>query len=144
MPNPRDPFGGSVINVKDHGAEGNDSIDDTDALQAAITASQEGDALYFPAGKYLVSRPLEPKAHQLYFSLTDRATIKALPGETGFSMFIVRSGPVEFRHLTVDGAKQETGKPKDPATAAGIWRPADAHGAVDVVVSSCRIQNAHG
>jgi hypothetical protein len=141
---PGGPFAATVVNVKDYGARGDGSGDDTGPLLRAIAASREGDALYFPAGTYPVSRPLRPKANQLYFSLTDRASLKAHRGRRGFSMFIVESGPVEFRHLTIDGARQETLKPREPSTAAGIWRPHDAKGALDLVVCSCRIANTHG
>ena len=76
-PRPADPFAGTVINVKDFGATGNGTTDDTPALEVAFSAAVEGGALYFPPGTYLVSRPLRPKAAQLIFSLTDRATLKA-------------------------------------------------------------------
>src|SRR5688572_2826617 len=81
----RDSFADLVINVKDYGATGKGITYDTDALRSAITASQEGQALYFPPGTYVVSEPLQPKAHQLYFSLTG-ATLIARPrqGERGF------------------------------------------------------------
>jgi parallel beta-helix repeat protein len=138
------PFAGPVVNVKGHGAEGDGRSNDTPAIEAAIEAAQEGGAVYFPKGEYLVKRSLEPKAHQLYFSLADDAAVKVFPGERAFAVFLVRSGPVEFRGLTVDGAKDETVKPEDPARAPGIWRPHDAAGAVDVVVSACRIRNAYG
>ena len=136
----RDSFGGTIVNVRDHGARGEDKGDDTDALEAAIAALRNGDALYFPAGTYHVSRPLEPKVRALFFSLTDRAILKAR-AKTGFPMFIVRAGAAEFHRLTIDCAKNETGNPAGPAPA--IWRPADAPGAVDVAVSDCRIRNAH-
>ena len=138
----RDPFAATVINVKHYGAKG-DSTDDTIALQTAIRASSDGDALYFPAGTYLVKQPLQPKAHQLYFSLTG-ATLKAYEGVTGFPMFIIRSGPVEFRHLTIDGAKDETTAPEDPSKAPGIWHPANTGRAVNIVVTACRLRKAHG
>lgn len=57
---PRDPFAATVINVKHYGAKG-ESTDDTIALQTAIRASRDGDALYFPPGTYLVNEPLQPK-----------------------------------------------------------------------------------
>jgi hypothetical protein len=110
---PRDPFAATVINVKHYGAKG-ESTDDTIALETAIRVSRDGDALYFPPGTYLVNEPLQPKAHQLYFSLTC-ATLRARPHVTGFPMFIIRSGPVEFRHLTIDGANDETTQPENPA-----------------------------
>lgn len=40
-----------IINVKDYGATGNGTIDDTSAIQAAWTAS--GGRIYFPAGIYV-------------------------------------------------------------------------------------------
>jgi hypothetical protein len=41
-----------VINVKDFGATGNGTTDDTAAIQAAITAAPAGAAIYFPKGSY--------------------------------------------------------------------------------------------
>jgi hypothetical protein len=106
------PFAGTVINVKDHGAAGNGSTDDTDRLKAVIAASEEGDAIYFPPGTYVIRDALEPKARQLYFSLTDKATIKAKRVVAGeFSIFEVESGPVEFHHLTLDLSKPEGTQP---------------------------------
>ena len=61
------PFAGSVgrlkqskdsdvVSVKDFGAKGDGSTDDTAAIQAAVTALQgTGTTLYFPAGNYKVS-----------------------------------------------------------------------------------------
>jgi hypothetical protein len=42
----------SYINVKDFGATGNGSTDDTSAIQAAINATPYGGTLYIPAGRY--------------------------------------------------------------------------------------------
>ena len=139
---PQDPFIATVINVKHYGATG-ESTDDTNALQMAIRVSKIGDAIYFPRGTYLVSEPLQPKAHQLYFSLAG-ATLKALPNVTGFPMFIIGSGPVEFRRLTIDGANDETTEPGNPAEAPGIWHPANTGRAVNVVVTACWLRKAHG
>jgi hypothetical protein len=146
----RDSFGGTIVNVRDHGARGDDKGDDTDALEVAIAALVAGDALYFPAGTYHLSRPLEPRVRALFFSLTDRAVLRAR-GTTGFPMFILRAGAAEFHRLTIDCARlrqgyggqagSETGNAASPAPA--IWRPADAPGAVDVAVFDCHIRNAH-
>src|SRR5919199_1406504 len=45
---------GSIIDVKDHGAVGDGTTDDTTAIQAAATAAANG-VLYLPAGRYRVT-----------------------------------------------------------------------------------------
>jgi len=141
------PFAGSVINVKDHGAVGDGSTDDTKCLRAAIDASEEGDAIYFPPGTYLISGRLVPKVRQMYFSLTDAATIKVKvpPRRKPFPVFDVKSGPVEFHHLTLDLSKPEKVEPpKCEKEAPGILAQAAGAGSVELVVSSCRIRHSHG
>jgi parallel beta-helix repeat protein len=144
---PQSPFAGTVINVKHHGAVGDGSTDDTNALRAAIAASREGDGIYFPPGTYLVSERLAPKTQQVYFSLTGAATIKvkAPPGSKPFPVFDVKSGPVEFRHLTLDLSKPtRTQPPKCQEKARpGILAQAGDAGTVDLVVSSCHIRHGH-
>jgi parallel beta-helix repeat protein len=139
------PFAGTLINVKDHDAAGDGSTDDTKHLRDAIAASREGDVLYFPPGTYIITKRLVPKARQLYFSLTDAATIKVkpAPGSKPFSVFEVRGGPVEFRHLSLD--LSESQQPEKGKTAPpGILAQAGAAGTVELVVSSCRIRGGYG
>lgn len=142
IPDGKHGFSGTVISVKDHHAKGDGKKDDTAALEAAIAASDAGDALYFPPGTYVVSRSLRPKAHQLYFSLTDEATVKAHPDETAFPIFDVHAGRTEFRRLGIDGTRNDTLEPSEQEPAAGIWVH-DVEGPVDLVVSACRIVNLH-
>jgi len=137
-------FAGSVINVTDYGAEGDDSTDDTECLRAAIAASKQGDAIYFPRGSYLVSGPLVPKPMQVYFSLAGGAILKAVPATKPFSVFEVKTGPVEFRHLTLDLSKPEEIEPPKDEPPPAILAQAAARGTIDLVVSSCRIRRAHG
>jgi hypothetical protein len=51
---------GLVVNVKDHGATGNGSTDDSTAINAVLTtaAGNPGTIVYFPKGIYLVNHPL--------------------------------------------------------------------------------------
>jgi parallel beta-helix repeat protein len=96
------------------------------------------------------------KARQVYFSLTDAATIKvkARPVAEPFSVFEVAAGPVEFHHLTLDlskpqatqppKCKQKQGKKGKEIAPPGILAQAADGGTVALVVCCCRIQHAHG
>ena len=46
------------VSVKDFGAVGNGSTNDTAAIQAAITATVAGGTLFFPAGNYIITSQL--------------------------------------------------------------------------------------
>lgn len=58
-------------NVLDYGAKPDDNTDDTDAFEAAI---KKNIAVYVPAGKYIVSRPL-PFNDQNFFGDGEAATV---------------------------------------------------------------------
>lgn len=47
-----------VLNVKDYGATGNGTTDDTTAINLAIAAASNGGIVYLPQGTYIVSSPL--------------------------------------------------------------------------------------
>jgi polygalacturonase len=47
-----------VVNVRDYGAKGDGSTDDTEAVQRAFSDLRVGDTLYFPAGTYLITSTL--------------------------------------------------------------------------------------
>lgn len=49
---------GAIINVLDYGAVGDGSTDNTIAIQAAMDAASDGNALFFPKGRYVVSSTL--------------------------------------------------------------------------------------
>lgn len=61
-----------VVSVKDFGATGNGTTDDTSAIQAALNT---GLTVFIPAGNYLVSSALLPKANQLIYGAGNAATI---------------------------------------------------------------------
>jgi hypothetical protein len=63
------------VNVRTLGVKGEQSADDTDALQAAIDQHQ---ALFFPSGTYRVSRPLVLKQNTVLIGLN--------PGNTGINL----------------------------------------------------------
>eukprot|EP00038_Savillea_parva_P019109 m.26530 g.26530 ORF g.26530 m.26530 type:complete len:808 (-) comp4321_c0_seq1:271-2694(-) len=49
----------NMLNVRDFGARGDGVTDDTQALQAAINATQGFQTLFVPSGQYVISRPLQ-------------------------------------------------------------------------------------
>lgn len=61
------PIDAGYINVKDYGAKGDGKTDDTEAINAALTAGGEDTGrefwldktVYFPAGTYLISSPIK-------------------------------------------------------------------------------------
>jgi len=60
-------------NVYDYGARGDGIIDDTTAIQAAITATQGSGKLFFPPGTYVLSQKL---------TISNSISIEGIPGLT--------------------------------------------------------------
>jgi len=57
-----------AYSVKDHGAKGDGSGDDREAIQSALdTAGKAGGAVFFPPGDYLVASPIVPRSNTLVF-----------------------------------------------------------------------------
>ncbi|KAI3324290.1 glycoside hydrolase family 55 protein [Xylariaceae sp. AK1471] len=97
------PFGGSGYtvfrNVKDYGAKGDGTTDDTAAIQAAMNAGNnrclQGCAsttrtpavVYFPSGTYSISKALQPPYFtQLIGDPTNRPVLKATSNFAGFGL----------------------------------------------------------
>ena len=77
-PTTQDVFYQDVFNVKDYGAYGNGTNDDTASISAAIDAAlaaANGGAVYFPSGQYLVnSRITKTVTKSLYFFGDDESS----------------------------------------------------------------------
>jgi hypothetical protein len=106
---------GDVANVKDFGAKGDGSTDDTAAIQAAVAAAVAagGGRVFFPRGTYLISAPITCSTSGVSFEGQgiDCSTVKASASFAGTSMFILgrktASGEtrhVSMRHLLIDVA----------------------------------------
>ena len=89
--------GGQVFNVKAYGAKGDNSTDDTAAIQAAMDAATSGGVVYFPRGTYLVSA-----------ALTVSYSVTLLGDGVGVSVIFVKASSVtitstSFVLITFDG-----------------------------------------
>lgn len=64
-----------IFNVKDYGAVGDGTTDDTTAVQNCINASAFGSRVFFPAGTYLVSSTISLKKSRYYYGTTREFSI---------------------------------------------------------------------
>ena len=134
------------VNVKDYGAVGDGSTDDTVAIQSAVTTvdSVGGGTVFFPAGLYRVDGSVRLASNM---EITGRgATLKKLPG-TPYAFFVARStsygyggsvSNVACRGLVFEGTIAETlGASR---TACGFA----LHHASNVLVEDCRFRACAG
>ncbi|OOG00127.1 glycoside hydrolase family 55 protein, partial [Aspergillus carbonarius ITEM 5010] len=54
---------GDIISVKDHGAAGDGSTDDTDAIVAALALATADNLIYFPPGSYIITKTIVIPKH---------------------------------------------------------------------------------
>lgn len=160
-----------LYNVKDYGAVGNGSTDDTTAVQAAITACDGagGGIVYYPAGTYKITATLTvPTATQFIWQGTGmRTSIIQAPSDLGAGVFAVdKTGTTsqkgsEFRDLQFQGSGG-TGSPTvgtKPSNNDGInlggdwkmrgcevvgWRMGVTMAEDHSSVENCRIKNNWG
>jgi len=92
---------GGAFSVVAYGATGNGIIDDTAAIQAALTAGAGG-LVFFPAGSYLVSGPLYISSNTTVAGAGSRiipsASISSLPTSSNPSLTNT-TGPVIFTNV---------------------------------------------
>jgi hypothetical protein len=108
--------GDLVINVKDYGAVGNGTTDDTLAIQNAIDASAFGNTIYFPTGTYIVSNTIKLLKGRRYIGCNrESSTIKqanstnldaVIASETWLSPTATASdNPIYIENLGINGNK---------------------------------------
>ncbi|MBP1473819.1 right-handed parallel beta-helix repeat-containing protein [Frateuria sp. MAH-13] len=83
--NPNISIGSASVNVKNKGALGNGSHDDTAAIQAAINSlPSSGGTVVVPAGRYMINalKPLNLRSHTR-LQLDPSAELKVIPNSAG-------------------------------------------------------------
>lgn len=100
------------FNVKDYGADGNGTTDDTASIAAALTAlnATNGGVLYFPAGKYLVNSGVDMALSKPITVQGDGAvsSIRIGSGFGGAMLFNVASDDVTFQDIQIRGDSSTT------------------------------------
>lgn len=93
-------------NVKDFGAAGNGVADDTNAIKAALSACNDGDVLYFPAGTYVCddSIALTKVIHVMGAGIGKTILTKSATPISGTCVY-ARADNCKVSNLTVDGNK---------------------------------------
>ena len=95
-----------VLNVKDFGAAGNGIIDDTVAIQAAITATS-GKTLYFPAGVYIATNLTGVSNIYMFGEGLNNTVIKRPANSTNTFSILQFTSKTNFKlqGITFDGNK---------------------------------------
>lgn len=100
----------SVYDVKDYGATGDGSTDDTTAIAAAITAAASGGTVFFPAGTYITTG-LTVAANNITLRGAGPASIIKLKSTATASIITISATYVEVRDLAFDGNATNITKP---------------------------------
>jgi len=105
------------ISVKDFGAKGDGTTDDTAAIQAAVAASS-GKALYFPAGTYIVSDIITLVANSVVYGDQGITTLKLkakVYTAANVSIFVLTGiSNVYIYGLIFNGNKGNIGSARNP------------------------------
>lgn len=103
-------FGSSVISVKDYGATGDGTTNDTTAIHAARDAAGSGGSLHFPDGTYLVSG-LEASVADQTWTLARQAVIYLADADNTSNVIVTANG------FTIRGGKIDG----NSANQTGTW-----------------------
>jgi len=104
-----------ALNVKDFGAQGNGTTDDTTAIQAAINAlPSAGGLVYIPAGTYVMSSPITLKEGTNLVGAGSGTILRVASGALGIDVLRIGDGisTVSFaavRDLKISADGQKTG-----------------------------------
>lgn len=145
-----------IVNVKTYGATGNGTTDDTSAIQSALAALPEGSTLYFPTGRYRITKPLAltrnqslagesvPPRWSYTFGLPS-STIVAGSGFVGPALIQLKD-----KELLPAGAAEQGGQRLVNLSLDGTLAPAGTDGILatglvrDVIMQDVQVYQAPG
>jgi hypothetical protein len=116
----------SAASVKDSGATGNGTTDDTNAIQAAIDTTPSGGTLTFPAGTYQVTRSLVFRSNRTY------------QGQAGA---IIRTATQDFAATTEYDAAANLTIDTLTFDGGGLMIPGSSAAGNNVHITHCTFQN---
>jgi len=96
----------TVYNVKDYGATGNGTTDDTATIETAIAAASSGGIIYFPAGTYKCDSDLDVSVGSTW--ILGEGVASKLIFADGYGLRITTSN-VRVSDLWFDGQNYSTG-----------------------------------
>ena len=128
-----------IINVKDFGAKGDGSTDDTVAIRNAVAACS-GAQLYFPSGTYLVSGIIDLVANMSIIGDIKQSILKIKSGtysSANASIFRVANvGNIYIYGIDFNGNKGNIGTARNPINTI--------YNGYSVVYDTCRWVNCEG
>lgn len=127
-----------IISVKDFGAVGNGSTDDTAAIQAALNAAQPFQTVFFPNGVYIISNELVIGTDNIL--ITGNARINAKAG----AQFEYMMKAVSRVNVTIENLKFDANKDLRKATATTRYMGVAFLGCSDCTASNLKVQGCRG
>jgi len=93
---------GPIINVRQFGAKGDNSADDTSAIQAGISAAiRSGQTFFIPKGTYRITRPIKLETHGLRILGASGVILKAAVNMS--RMLYVCGSDIVISNLVLNG-----------------------------------------
>jgi hypothetical protein len=136
--------GPNVISVKNFGAKGDGSTDDTKSIQDAIQKAFEigGGVVYIPDGVYMIdaTQKLEMQSN-VSFELSNGAILRAIPNDAGSYAVVDISGVdnVEITGGTIEGERDKH------ISDSGEWGMGiSIYGSKNVTISNVTVQDCWG
>ncbi|MFW9968620.1 MAG: glycosyl hydrolase family 28-related protein [Candidatus Odinarchaeota archaeon] len=130
-----------IVNVKDYGAIGNGTTDDTTAIQSAVDAITNGGIVYFPAGTYIISNQITINYDYIKLIGTGSASVIKAKNDSDFQYMISATSKtgIYIENLKVDANKSGR-EPSLTTRTVGIYFAS----CIESIVINCLVVNTIG